>query len=437
MSKLTSKPSEPAKPIFALVDVNNFYVSCERAFEPRLQNVPMVVLSNNDGCAVARSQEVKDLGIKMSQPWFKMKDLAQQHGIVAYSSNYALYGDMSNRATAVLRQFCPDIEVYSIDESFLQVQGLAPLYGGHTRMGQSIRQRVLQWTGLPVCVGFGPTKTLAKFANHLAKKNPAFAGVCDLASFDTPTLSHWMAQYPVTEVWGVGRRIGERLKTLGVATIQDLASIEPKILRNQFGVVLERTAHELRGTSCLALEDVLPDKQQIMSSRSFGKPVVSHFELAESVSWHVAAAGEKLRRQSSFAGAIYVFVQTNRFREDQKQYNAGLVMSLPEATNDTLALTKYALRVLKRLYRPDYIYKKCGIMLMDLSEQMHQQTSLIASAIDPRSIQKMQALDAINERFGRGMIRSAACGTSKRWAMRSEARSPRYTTQWDELPVAQ
>ncbi len=422
--------------MFALVDVNNFYVSCERAFEPRLHNVPMVVLSNNDGCAVARSQEVKDLGIKMGQPWFKMKDLAKQHGIIAYSSNYALYGDMSNRATAVLRQFCPDIEVYSIDESFLQVQGLAQLYGGYQNMGQSIRERVLQWTGLPVCVGFGQTKTLAKFANHLAKKNPAFAGVCDLSSFDNQTLRDWMAKYAVTEVWGVGRRIGERLQTLGVATVQDLASIEPKILRNQFGVVLERTAHELRGTSCLALEDVTPDKQQIMSSRSFGKPVQTLYELTESVSWHISAASEKLRRQHAYAGAIYVFIQTNQFREDQKQYNAGLVMSLPEPTSDTLELSKHALRVLKRLYRPDHIYKKCGIMLMDLSEEIHQQTSLIASTLDPRSAQKMQALDEINERFGRGMIRSAACGTSKRWAMRSEARSPRYTTQWDELPVA-
>ena len=431
-----SRLAEPVKAMFALVDVNNFYVSCERAFEPRLHNVPMVVLSNNDGCAVARSQEVKDLGIKMGQPWFKMKDLAKQHGIIAFSSNYALYGDMSNRATGVLRQFCPDIEVYSIDESFLQVQGLAQLYGGHHNMGQSIKERVLQWTGLPVCVGFGQTKTLAKFANHLAKKNPVFAGVCDLSSFDTQTLSHWMGEYAVTEVWGVGRRIGERLKNLGVTSVLDLARIEPKILRNQFGVVLERTAHELRGTSCLALADVIPDKQQIMSSRSFGKPVQTLYELTESVSWHVAAASEKLRRQRAYAGAIYVFIQTNQFREDQKQYNAGLVMSMPEPTSDTLELTKHAISVLKRLYRPDYIYKKCGIMLMDLSAELHQQTSVIASTLDPRSAQKMQALDAINERFGRGMIRSAACGTSKRWAMRSEARSPRYTTQWDELPVA-
>jgi DNA polymerase V len=422
--------------MFALVDVNNFYVSCERAFQPHLQNVPMVVLSNNDGCAVARSQEVKDLGIKMGQPWFKMKDLAKQHGIIAFSSNYTLYGDMSNRATAVLRQFCPDIEVYSIDESFLHVQSVASLHGGHINMGQSIKQRVMQWTGLPVCVGFGQTKTLAKLSNHLAKKNPAFAGVCDSTAFDETTMNAWMDKYEVTEVWGVGRRIGAKLNALGIHTINDLKHGNPKALRDQFGVVLERTVFELQGKSCLALEDVLPDKQQIMSSRSFGNPILRLSELTEAVSWHIAAAGEKLRRQKSFAGAVYVFLQTNRFRDDQPQYNAGYVVTLPEPTDDTTALTRYAVRVLEHLYKAGFIYKKCGVMLMNLSEAANQQTSLFQSTLDPRAVLKMQALDALNERFGRGTIRSASCGTSKSWAMRSGARSPRFTTQWDELPVA-
>ena len=305
--------------MFALVDVNNFYVSCERAFQPRLQKVPMVVLSNNDGCAVARSQEVKDLGIKMGQPWFKMKELAKQHGIIALSSNYTLYGDMSNRATAVLRQFCPDIEVYSIDESFLHVQSVASLHGGHISMGQSIKERVLQWTGLPVCVGFGRTKTLAKLSNHLAKKNPSLRGVCDSTTIDEPTMNAWMDKYAVTDVWGVGRRIGAKLNALGIHTIFDLKHSNPKALRDQFGVVLERTVLELQGKSCLALEDVLPDKQQIMSSRSFGNPILRLSELTEAVSWHISDAGEKLRQQKSFAGAVYVFVQTNRFRDDQPQ----------------------------------------------------------------------------------------------------------------------
>lgn len=216
----------------------------------------------------------------MGQPWFKMKDLAKQHGIIALSSNYPLYGDMSNRATAVLRQFCPDIEVYSIDESFLHVQSVASLHGGHVNMGQSIKQRVMQWTGLPVCVGFGQTKTLAKLSNHLAKKNPAF---------DETTMNAWMEKYPVTEVWGVGRRIGAKLNALGINTICDLKHGNPKALRDQFGMVLERTVFELQGKSCLAMEDVIPDKQQIMSSHSFGNPILRLSELTEAVSWHIAA----------------------------------------------------------------------------------------------------------------------------------------------------
>ena len=260
-------------PQFALVDVNNFYVSCERVFQPKLQNVPMVVLSNNDGCAVARSNEVKALGVKMGTPWFKMKDLARQHGILAFSSNYTLYGDMSNRVVSILRDFSPDIEVYSIDESFLRVERVAHLYGGLSPMGQQIRERISQWTGLPVCVGFGPSKTLAKLANHMAKKNPEFDGVCDLHAMSRLERRQWMSQIEVGEVWGVGRRINTRLAAMGIQTILELRNASPKAIRAQFGVVMERTCEELRGVSCLELEEIAPPKQQIMSSRSFGKPV--------------------------------------------------------------------------------------------------------------------------------------------------------------------
>lgn len=301
--------------MFALVDVNNFYVSCERAFNPRLADVPVVVLSNNDGCAVARSNEVKALGVKMGAPWFKMKDLAREHGIVALSSNYTLYGDMSNRVVSVLREFSPDIEVYSIDESFLRVETLVHLHGDATAMGHVMRERVRRWTGLPVCAGFGATKTLAKFANHLAKKNPFFDGVCDLSSMTHSELNGWMAKIEVGEVWGVGRRIAARLETMGVRTVLDLATTDLKALRVQFGVVMERTASELRGVSCLELEDLADPKQQIMASRSFGSMVRDIAEISEAVSWHIDRAAEKLRSQGSVAGAVYVFVQTNRFRQ--------------------------------------------------------------------------------------------------------------------------
>ena len=260
-------------PQFALVDVNNFYVSCERVFKPSLENTPVVVLSNNDGCAVARSNEVKSLGVKMGMPWFKMKDLARQHGIQAYSSNYALYGDMSNRVTSILRDYSPDLEVYSIDESFLRIETVAHLYGGAIPMGQQMRHRIKQWTGLPVCVGVGPTKTLAKFANHLAKKNDVFNGVCDLHAMTRPERLEWMWGVEVGEVWGVGSRIRKRLAGMGIDTVLELRNASPKQMRAQFGVVMERTCNELRGISCLELEDVMPPKQQIMSSRSFGAPV--------------------------------------------------------------------------------------------------------------------------------------------------------------------
>lgn len=424
-------------PIFALVDVNNFYVSCERVFQPQLEHVPMVVLSNNDGCAVARSAEVKALGVKMGTPWFKMKALAREHGILALSSNYTLYGDMSNRATAVLRDFSPDIEVYSVDESFLRVEAVAHLYGGVTAMGQQIRQRVKQWTGLPVCVGCGPTKTLAKIANHLAKKNPEFEGVCDLHAIPRPERLQWMSQLEVGEVWGVGKRIAKRLNAMGVETVLDLRNISIKEIRAQFGVVMERTCNELRGISCLELEDVAPSKQQIMSSRSFGSPVTALAELREAVASYVSRAAEKLRAQQSVSAAIHVFIQTNRFKESDLQYSEGLLVPLPDPTDDTRLLASAATLGLSLIFKPGYQYKKAGIMLTLISDKAKRQQTLFDDPLQrAQSAKLMAAMDAINAEFGRDTVRTGANGTDKRWAMRSENRSPRFTTRWDELPIA-
>ena len=423
--------------MFALVDVNNFYVSCERVFQPQLENVPMVVLSNNDGCAVARSAEVKALGVKMATPWFKIKELAKEHGILALSSNYTLYGDMSNRATAVLRDFSPDIEVYSVDESFLRVESVAHLYGGVTAMGQQIRQRAKQWTGLPVCVGCGPTKTLAKIANHLAKKIPEFDGVCDLHAMTRPERLQWMSQLEAGEVWGVGRRIARRLNAMGIDTVLDLRNASIKEVRAQFGVVMERTCNELRGISCLDLEDVAPPKQQIMSSRSFGSPVETLAELREAVASYVARAAEKLRCQGSVAAAVHVYIQTNRFKESDPQYREGLVVPLPEPTDDTRALTSAAILGLGLIFKPGFKYKKAGIMLTLISDKSKRQETLFDEPSQrERSAKLMLAMDAINAEFGRDTVRTGASGTDKRWAMRSENRSPRFTTRWDELPVA-
>ena len=416
-------------PIFALVVVNNFYVSCERAFQPQLEHVPMVVLSNNDGCAVARSAEVKALGVKMGTPWFKKKELAREHGILAFSSNYTLYADMSNRATAVLRDFSPDIEVYSVDESFLWVESVAHLYGGVTAMGQQIRQRVKQWTGLPVCVGCGPTKTLAKIANHLAKKNAEFEGVCDLHAILRPERLQWMSQLEVGEVWGVGRRIAKRLNAMGVETVLDLRNTSIKEIRAQFGVVMERTCNELRGISCLDLEDVAPAKQQIMSSRSFGSPVTTLAELREAVASYVTRAAQKLRAQQSVSAAVHVFIQTNRFKESDLQYSEGLLLPLPEPTDDTRLLTQAAILGLGLIFKPGYQYKKAGIMLTLISDKAKRQQTLFDDPLQrAQSANLMAAMDAINAQFGRDTVTTGAYGTEKRWAMRSENRSPRFTT---------
>ena len=422
---------------FALVDVNNFYVSCERVFQPRLETVPMVVLSNNDGCAVARSNEVKALGVKMGTPWFKMKDLARQHGILAFSSNYTLYGDMSNRVVSILRDFSPDMEVYSIDESFLHIERVAHLYGGVVAMGQQIRGRIKQWTGLPVCVGVGPTKTLSKLANHIAKKNAVFEGVCDLYSLSRTERQRWMAQIEVGEVWGVGRRINQRLGAMGIQTVLELRNASPKEIRAQFGVVLERTCEELRGISCLDLEDVAPAKKQIMSSRSFGAPVERIEELQEAVASYVERAGEKLRRQGSESGAVYVFLETNRFKEQEPQYNAGKTIPLAVPSDDTRLLIQAAMRGLKTIFRPGYRYKKAGIMLTLLSGKGERQATLFDNPVEnARSSRLMAAMDAANREFGRDTLHSAATGDTMRWAMRSENRSPHFTTRWEDLPEA-
>ncbi len=423
--------------LFALVDVNNFYVSCERVFAPKLEDVPMVVLSNNDGCAVARSAEVKALGVKMGTPWFQMKDLAKQHGIQAYSSNYTLYGDMSGRVVEVLRKFTPNLEVYSIDESFLQIETVLKQYADPTSLGQIIKQDVKGTTGLPVCVGIGASKTLAKLANHLAKKNPQFAGVCDISSMPKEVLYQWMAETAVGEVWGIGGKTAKKLKELKINSVFDLVQISPQAMRQQFGVVIERICYELRGVSCLQLEEVAPAKQQIISSRSFGKPVTSMEGLAESVATHAARGAEKLRSQKSVTGALTIFVQTNPHKPFEPQHHQSITVVLSDPSDNTLTLTSAALKGLKQIYKAGFKYKKAGVILNLLADKPTMQQSLFDDMeVKGKSAGLMKAMDSINSRFGNAAIKTAASGTKQDWQMRSGNRSPNYTTQWDELPVA-
>lgn len=417
----------------ALIDGNNFYVSCERVFNPKLEGKPVVVLSNNDGCAVARSNEVKALGVKMGTPWFQMKDLARQHGIIALSSNYALYADMSNRMMSILGRYSPDQEIYSIDECFLGFKGL-----GHYDLvthAQAMRRQVRQWVGIPVCVGIAETKTLAKLANHCAKKSLAGAdGVCDLTRLSEAERSQLFSTIDVAEVWGIGPRLTRQLADRGITTVETLRRADPKVIRREFSVVVERTVMELNAVPCLSLEDVAPARQQIMSSRSFGNYVYDLEPLKEAVASYVAIAAEKLRRQSSVAGMIRVTIRTNPHKENAPQYNKALTIPLPEATDDTLRLTKAALWGLRRIYRPGFAYQKAEVALLNLTDAANRQMSIFSTARDNGKL--MQVMDRINAVWGRGTLRSAAEGIDQEWRMKRERMSPRYTTCWEQVPTA-
>lgn len=419
----------------ALIDCNNFYVSCERAFKPSLEGRPVVVLSNNDGCVVARSQEVKALGVKMGTPWFQMKGLAQQHRILALSSNYTLYADMSNRVMSVLAGFSPDQEVYSIDESFLDLTGFE--HRDLTTYAQSMRQTVRQWTGLPVCVGIGPSKTLAKLGNHIAKKRPEFAGVCDLNALAAERKAAIFGEMEVREVWGVGGRIQARLAEVGIHTVRDLQQADPKSIRAQFSVVLERTVAELNGVSCLSLEEIAPPKKQIMCSRSFGEYVHDLDGLRQAVTAYATRAAEKLRREQSLAGAIQVFIRTNPFKEGSPQYQRGLIFPISAPTEDTLELVNAALKALRLIYRPGFAYQKAGVMLLDLIPASRRHPTLFD---DPerlaRSRRLMQTLDHLNRRMGSGTVRLLGEGTDKTWKMKRSNLSPSYTTRLEDVAIA-
>lgn len=422
----------------ALVDMNNFYCSCERLFRPDLREVPLVVLSNNDGCAVARSNEVKALGVKMGTPWFQMKDLAERHGIQAWSSNYTLYGDISRRVMSVLGQFVPpnDQDLYSIDECFLDFtyQPREDL----TELGRRIRDRVDRWVGMPVCVGFGASKTLAKLANVCAKKQPPWGGVCDLTALSDPDRHRLFSIIPLTEVWGVGKRLGRRLEAMGIRTVEDLRAADARRLRQRFSVVLERTVAELNGESCMEWEIEPAAKQQIVSSRSFGGPVYTREELAESVRAYMARAAEKLRRQRCLAGAVGVWIETNRFREQDAQYSPSRCVSLPVPSDDTAVLTQWAQRVLALIYRPGFRYVKSGVTLMELTDGRHQQADMFGAGIPRRERSAlMDLMDQANAKWGRNTvgIGSAGLKDKRTWAMKRARLSPPMTTDWTQLAV--
>jgi DNA polymerase V len=417
----------------ALVDCNNFYVSCERLFQPKLKSKPVVVLSNNDGCVVSRSQEVKDLGISMALPWYQMRALAKQHGIVALSSNYSLYADLSHRVMSLLAGFSPRHEVYSIDESFLELSGITC---NLTLYAQQIRQTIARSVGIPVCVGIAPSKTLAKLANHVAKKNPRFNSVCNFNRMSTHELDALFSAIEVGEIWGVGRRSKGKLNAMGINSVLDLKHCSPKLLRSKFSVVFERIVEELNGTACLALDEVAPAKQQIICSRSFGSLTSCLSDLEQAVVNYTTRAAEKLRQQQSVAGGIQVYIRTNPHRVKEPQYEQMIFIPLHETSNDTRVLCQATLYGLRQIYQRGYAYQKVGVMLTQIIPIATRATTLFDDAITQHKSQALMAtLDLINRKMGSDTVKLLGAGIKPTWEMRRQNVSNRYTTEWTELAV--
>lgn len=416
---------------FALVDCNNFYASCEKLFRPDLKHTPIVVLSNNDGCVVARSKEAKALGIKMAVPLFQIQEQIEQYGIQTFSSNYALYADLSSRVMRTLEDLAPRVEVYSIDEAFLDlsaIESLLPLQ----EFGTQIKNTIAQWIGLSVCVGIAPTKTLAKLANHAAKKYPATAGVVDLTARERQ--QKLLALTPVSDIWGVGRSTTQRLNKLGIYNALELANSSAKNIRQQFSVVLERTVLELNGESCIELDELTATKQQIICSRSFGQSITTLVQMREAVAHYTARAAEKLRGEKQQAKVLTLTIHTSRFKAEPDNYTNSTTGALLIPSSDTRELNVLAQQLLKRIWRDGYRYSKASVMLSDFhSDTLYQPGLFDDVASRQHSRQLMNVLDAI-QRKGLGKIFLARQGLNNSWAMKREHLSPAYTTQWADLP---
>jgi DNA polymerase V len=415
------------EPTFALIDCNSFYASCERVFRPDLAKVPIVVLSNNDGCVIARSYDAKPF-IKMGEPYFQIKHKLKHHGIVAFSSNYALYGDISERVMTVIESMVPAVEIYSVDEAFADLTGI----DGLDALGRKIRARVLRCTGVPVGVGIAHTKTLAKLANHMAKRLQAqTGGVVDITD---PVKRDWVLRNTdVAEVWGVGRKMKLHLGALGIKSAMDLAKADPWTLRKKFSVVIEKTARELAGTSCLELDEPDPPKQEICCSRMFGKRVTELAPIKEAVATYMMRASEKLRAQGSLCKKVRVCIRTGMFNPEEAKYANGVVVDIPYPTDDVRLLTRTAVGALDRIFRPGFRYSKAEVMLLDLYQPGEYTDDLFAKSQPAEATRVMTVLDLINQRWGRGTLRSASVSVDPDWGMRRQMMSRSYTTKLDEL----
>lgn len=417
--------------LIALVDCNAFYVSCECVFRPDLWHKPVGVLSNNDGCIIARNQALKALGVKMGVPLYQIAHLVKQHDVQLFSANFALYGDMSARVMSLLETFAPSTEVYSIDEAFLDLTGVCQ--ADPSAYALTIKQTLRQQTGIPVCVGLGPTKTLAKLANFAAKKWPKTHGVVDLSC--PQRRERLMRILPVHEVWGVGPRLSQRLEQMGINTVWALAQQTPQNIQMQFSVVLARTIMELNGIPCLDFADIAPDKQSILCSRSFKRPVDNILDLSEALAEFCSRAAQKLRAQHSTTARITVYIRTNPFQPHEPQYQCSASAQLQPGTQDTRRLIQVAKQLLQRIYKTGYRYHKCGIELSELySDYLPRQLDLFNLTETTQARTLMACVDKINHRFPRALS-IASAGLDKTWQFKPERMSRRYTTQWNELPL--
>ncbi|MFX5122227.1 DNA polymerase V subunit UmuC [Acinetobacter baumannii] len=421
--------------VFFLIDVNNMYVSCERVFDPSLNDKPVIVLSNNDGCAVARSNEAKSLNIKMGVPLFQIKDIVQQHNVIVLSSNYAMYAEMSRRFHSILASYvtAEEVEPYSIDECFVDFSAYEKNFDLE-KVGQQMRQQIWKWLGLPVCVGIGRSKTEAKIANHIAKKNLGFNSVCDLVNMDPCNKEYYFAQIDVSEVWGVGRKHAKKLQGMGINTVLDLACAEPREMQKRFSIVMARTIYELQGISCIEIEHTPPSKKQIVASRSFGGRVTELTDLKEAISMYAQDACKRLRDEGLLCGCMIAFVQSNPFDPNVPFYNKSITGSFSEPTDCAVDFVKAATRMLNDIYKEGIKYKKCGVVLTCLEPKYGHTYDLLT---DFETIEKkeqlMRALENVHTKFGKKKIGVGPCFIPNRnWSM-SRDKLSRNPFRFDQL----
>lgn len=408
------------------MDCNNFYASCERVFNPSLNGKPVIVLSNNDGCVIARSNEAKALGIKMGVPVYQIKDEIQKYGIAVFSSNYTLYGDMSSRVMSILSSLAPEIEIYSIDEAFINLDGISDLQA----LGEKIVSQVVRGTGIPVSLGIALTKTLAKIANKFAKKYPAYNRVCIIDTEEKRIRALELTE--IGDVWGIGRRQAAKLEKQGVRTAYDFTQLPGSWVRKNMTVVGERTWKELRGISCIDMETTPPAKKQICTSRSFGKMVEDIDTMSEAIATHASTCAKKLRQQKSYAMSLMVFIHTNNFREDLPQYWKNTIIKLPVPTSDTLEIVHYALSGLKTIFMEGYQYKKAGVIITEITT--NAQLGLFDSIDRDKRERLMQVVDEINGKH-QHHVKLAIQGSGRDWKLKQEQLSKRYTTDINEVII--